>query len=494
MTGNAVQGAGGVSPALTRPLRLWGLLALLLLAQLPTRAEARDIYVRLSAAGSYTVASDGAMMLVDGGGKAHPLGNPAALRVAGGRLLAGKAAFALPVRITGGGLMRFNNRRYRGAFLITSRGLLNVLDLEDYLRGVLPAEVGASWPMEALRVQAIISRTYALRQSLARASRGYDVTDTVADQVYRGAGVETAATNQAVASTEREILTYGSELAFTPFHSDSGGHTANNADVWGRALPYLAGVPEPVAYASPNASWSVRIPRGSIEAALARIKAGVGVLSEVRVTHVDKGGRATALTFTGSRGTSSVKASQFRTAIGPNLLKSTMLTSRAGTPPAAPQPQPATPQESRPAPVDGRPLPPVPTSRDPMTFAQEKRLAQMTADGVFTTSELVDMLSNPNKKKGYFYIGLQRTGGSAPALQPARKPAPVVPIAPVTPVTRGGGFTVAREGDAFVFCGRGWGHGVGLSQWGSLTLAKNGWKGERILMHYYPGTEVKRYR
>ena len=129
-----------------------------------------------------------------------------------------------------------------------------------------------------------------------------------------------------------------------------------------------------------------------------------------------------------------------------------------------------------------------------MTFAHEKRLAQMTADGVFTTSELVDMLSNPNKKKGYFYIGLQRTGGSAPAPQPARKPAPVVPIAPVAPVARGGGFTVAREGDAFVFCGRGWGHGVGLSQWGSLTLAKNGWKGERILMHYYPGTEVKRYR
>lgn len=486
MTGYAARRGGGMPPALTEALRLWGLLALLLLVQLPTGAEARDIYVRLSAAGSYTVASDGAMTLVDGGGKAHPLRNPAALRVSGGRLLAGKTAFALPVRITGGGLMRFNNRRYRGVFLITNRGLLNVLDLEDYLRGVLPAEVGASWPMEALRVQAIISRTYALRQSLARASRGYDVSDTVADQVYRGAGVETAATNQAVASTEREILTYGSELAFTPFHSDSGGHTANNADVWGKALPYLTGVPEPVAYASPNASWSVRIPRGSIEAALARIKAGVGAISEVRVSHVDKGGRATALTFTGSRGTSSVKASQFRTAVGPNLLKSTMLTSGAG--PLSVAPQPGTPQGSRPLPAEGRPLPPVSTSRDPMTFAQEKRLAQMTADGVFTTSELVDMLSSPNKKKGYFYIGLQRTGGSAPAPQPVRKPTPVAPV------VRGSGFTVAREGDTFVFCGKGWGHGVGLSQWGSLTLAKNGWKGERILMHYYPGTEVKRYR
>ena len=99
-----------------------------------------------------------------------------------------------------------------------------MLNLEDYLRGVLPAEVGAKWPMEALRAQAIISRTYILRQSLNRSSRGYDVTDSVSDQVYRGAGVETARTNQAVQSTAGEVLIYGKDFAFTPFHSDSGGH------------------------------------------------------------------------------------------------------------------------------------------------------------------------------------------------------------------------------------------------------------------------------
>ena len=442
------------------------------------------------------------MTLVDSRGKSMRLEGTAALRVSGGHLNVGKAAFSLPVRITGTGLMRFNNRKYRGHFLITGHGLLNVLDIEQYLRGVLPAEVGASWPMEALRAQAIISRTFAVRQSFARAKRGYDVTDTVSDQVYRGAGVEAGATNQAVASTEREILTYGSDLAFTPFHSDSGGHTANNADVWGKNLPYLTGVPEPVTYASPNASWTARVPRSRIESAVG----GIGHISEVRVSEVDKGGRAVKVTLVGARGTKTLKASQFRTALGSNLIKSTMLTPTGGAftaaptaplPPVAPPvrpTQPTRPGKNAPA----KPTPPVPTSRDPMTLEQEKRLAQLTAEGVFTTSELVDMLSNPDKKKGYLYIGLQRTGGRMPT-QPANpvKPTPKTAPTPAPASYRGpatGGFTVAREGDTFIFYGRGWGHGVGLSQWGCQTLAKNGWTAERILMHYYPGTAVKRYR
>ena len=85
-------------------------------------------------------------------------------------------------------------------------GLLNVIDVEQYLRGVLPAEVGATWHMQALRAQAICARTYVLRQSMNRGTKGYDVVDTDADQVYKGAGVEADKTNQAVASTAGEIL------------------------------------------------------------------------------------------------------------------------------------------------------------------------------------------------------------------------------------------------------------------------------------------------
>ena len=109
------------------------------------------------------------------------------------------------------------------------------------------------------------------------------------------------------------------------------------------------------------------------------------------------------------------------------------------------------------------------------------------------------MLTNPDKKKGYLYLGFQRKGrGPAPqsAANPPRKavvpPAPV-PARPSPPPLSGGG-AIAREGDVFIFRGRGWGHGVGLSQWGALTLAGEGWTAERILEHYYPGTHVKSSR
>ena len=115
-------------------------------------------------------------------------------------------------------------------------------------------------------------------------------------------------------------------------------------------------------------------------------------------------------------------------------------------------------------------------------------MTQLTADGVFTASELIDMLTHPERREDYLRVGLKRAGKSlGGAAQPVKKDAP-------TPQSSGGGFAVSREGDYFIFSGRGWGHGVGLSQWGCQTLAKNGWTAERILAHYYPGTEVKRYR
>ena len=482
------------------------------------RSEARDAYVRLAAGGTFVVEGEHGLSLLAGGNQERELGRSATIALRGGKAVVGKHAFPLPVRIFSSGLLRFNRRSYRGDFLLTRNGLLNVLNLEDYLRGVLPAEVGAKWPQEALRVQAIISRTYLLRQSLNRSTRGYDVTDSVSDQVYRGAGVETARTNQAVQSTAGEVLIYGKDLAFTPFHSDSGGHTANNADVWGKVLPYLGGVPEPRAYRSPNTSWAVRISRTTVESALAKIGGSVGTVSEIRIAGTDKGGRSTALTFIGPRGSKTVKSSLFRMAIGPNILKSTMLTAGSGpvSGSAPQQPAPSAPPADSAAMPEikesdwvpdasgstdgGLPRAPVPTSNEPLSPAQEERLTRMTADGVFTTAELIDMLTNPDKKKGYLYIGFQRSGRRKPASQPAAKPprTTVVPPAPVpapsSPPPIPGGAAITKEGDAFIFRGRGWGHGVGLSQWGALTLAGEGWTAERILEHYYPGTHVKSSR
>lgn len=454
--------------------RLLLTLCLLLALALPKPAEARDIYVRLSSGGTFSVASDHSMTLT-AEGHSFSLGKSASLTLKGGKVTVGKYAFSLPARVTSPSLLRFNKKRYRGSFLLTQKGgLLNVLDIEHYLRGVLPAEVGSDWPDEALRAQAIISRTYALRQSLSRAKKGYDVVDTVADQVYQGAGVEAAKTDKAVSSTAQKVLAYGRELAFTPFHSDSGGYTASNAHVWGTEVPYLTGVPEAIAYTSPVSSWSARISQAKVEQAVMKLTGvNIGPVTAIRVSEVDKGGRAVKLTFTGSKGSKTVNASQFRTAVGASLLKSTMLkpsASAASKAAGSVSISPTKPQTSAQAPAR------ISSSRGESPASQEIR-------------NLYDQIFNGGKKS---QNPAQPPTVSIPRM-PQPNPAPVTPVPSPSPVTSSG-FSIAKAGNDFVFYGKGWGHGVGLSQWGALALAKNGWNAERILTHYYPGTTVRSYQ
>ncbi|GHV44539.1 stage II sporulation protein SpoIID [Synergistales bacterium] len=470
-----------------------------------SQARARDIYVRLSGpSGKFSISSGGNITLTDAGKKKHSIGKSATFTRSGAFVVSGKNKYSLPARISGGGLLSFNGRKYRGVFLLTKNfALINLLDVEDYLRGVLPAEAGSSQSEEYLKAHAIISRTFALKQSLSRSSRGYDVTDGTSDQVYKGAGIETSATDKAVRATAGEVLTYGGDLASTFFHSDSGGHTADVAQVWGQSIPYLRGVKEPVSYNSPNSNWTAKISSSQVQAALSKLKANVGTVREIRVSELDRGGRAVRLTFVGSGGSSSVKAGDFRMAVGPNVLKSTMLT---GTTPQTPPPdnrRSAPPPRSpvnKPAPAAAtkpKTAPPVPTSDAPMTEKEEEKLSRMTRDGVFTASELMDMLKNPRKLKGYLYIGLQRSGmDTTPKTLPDVRMPDIPQGDDSYRRTDGGGVAgvILNSSGSFVFHGKGWGHGVGLSQWGAKTLSEQGWTAERILEHYYSGAKVKKFQ
>lgn len=458
------------------------ILALTLSLIISCEASARDVYVRLSGSGSYSIGiTQGMLVMTDSEGRLANLGDETAIKVSGNNALIMGHSFMLPVRITGEGFLKFNGKTYRGAFLITQRGgLLNVLDVEQYLCGVLPAEVGASWPDEALRAQAISARTYVLKQSMNRADKGYDVVDTDSDQVYKGAGVETAKTNNAVSSTAGEILTYGKELAHTYFHSDSGGHTADISDVWGSKIPYLTGVPEVVSYKSPVSTWNARISASKIQNAIRKITGSdIGNITEIQVSEVDDGGRAVTMTFIGSKGSKTIKASQFRTTIDPRTLKSTMFTPSGG---AFNVKNDLTPsglvsQKSRQNTSSS-------SSSTGLTFEEEQGIAQMTAEGVFTSTELVDMLTNPDKKKNYYQIGLGRSTRTKAPAQTAQTAKPRSKY----------GYSIEKSGSDFVFYGRGWGHGVGLCQWGAMAMAEQGYTAERILTHYYPGTSVRRFR
>ena len=453
---------------------------IILIFSWPVELQARDVYVRLSNSGSYSIGiTEGMLTMTDAEGRLANLGDSAQISVSNGYVNIMGFSFLMPVRITGTGLLQFKDRIYRGAFLITQRaGLLNVLDVEQYLCGVLPAEVGANWHEQALRTQAICARTYVLKQSMNRADKGYDVVDTDADQVYKGAGIETAKTNQAVSSTAGEVLTYGRELAFTYFHSDSGGHTANIADVWGQEIPYLTGVPEVVNYKSPVSVWNAKVSAQKIQNAVKKVSGSdIGTVNEVQVSDVDEGGRAVRMTFIGTKGTQTIKASQFRLAVDPRTIKSTMFTPSGG---AFKVNNTATPsglvtrKETQRSPLD-------------LTMEEEQGIAKMTADGVFTTTELIDMLTNPDKRKNYYQTGIKRAG------KPSGTQTQKTPDKPKMNMDKYG-YSIEKAGSDFIFYGRGWGHGVGMCQWGAMAMAEQGYTAEKILAHYYPGTSVRKIK
>ena len=436
--------------------------------------EARDVYVKISGGSKFSIGiTEGTLVMTDSEGRVGNLGTSASISVSGSYANISGNSFLMPIRITGTGFLKFNGRTYRGAFLVTSRGgLLNVVNLENYLCGVLPAEVGASWHMEALRAQAISARTYVLKQSMNRAEKGYDVVDTDSDQVYKGAGVETAKTNQAVSSTAGEILTYGNELAMTYFHSDSGGHTADIADVWGQTLPYLTGVPEVVSYKSPVSVWNAKFSNAKIQSVIKKVTGSdIGTIREIQVSEVDEGGRAIRMNFIGSKGSKTIRASQFRVALDPRTLKSTMFTPSGGSFNVQNTSTPsglvaAQNNSNRPS---------------GLSFEEEQGIAKMTADGLFTTTELIDMMTNQAKQKNYYQIGLGRRGNKN------------IPVQNQKPRNKYG-YSIEKSGNDFVFYGRGWGHGVGLCQYGAMAMAEQGYKAEDILAHYYPGTIVRRIK
>jgi stage II sporulation protein D len=158
-------------------------------------------------------------------------------------------------------------------------------------------------------------------------------------------------------------------------------------------------------------------------------------------------------------------------AAGSRVIKSTNLQiSREGgaVPAQNPSPEPvkaATPD------VSAAPADPAQSSGD--------TLIDMTRAGAFTSKELIDMLAHPEKRKEYRAIGRERMGKKGEDMPPAT-PKPAAPAKLARPADPGG----------FVFTGRGWGHGVGLSQWGAKAMAEKNMNCEQILAHYFPGTKI----
>jgi SpoIID/LytB domain protein len=169
-------------------------------------------------------------------------------------------------------------RPYRGTIQVSLVGpklqAVNTLGLEAYLKGVVPAEMPFNWSPEALEAQAVAARSYAL--STMAVGRSYDVFSDERSQVYLGRAHEKPSTSAAVDATRGQVLLYAGKVAFTMFHSSSGGHTISYSEAYpgSTRYPYLAGVDDPYDVISPNHDWGPVLVDGKKAAKLLKVPGG----------------------------------------------------------------------------------------------------------------------------------------------------------------------------------------------------------------------------
>ena len=245
------------------------------------------------------------------------------LQAASGRRI---ATYTAPLQIDGGadGIVlkgRALNGRTSGAY----RGILevrpgafgvnaiNAVPLDAYVQGVVPVESPASWPLEALKAQAVAARTYAITST--KGGIGFEQYPDTRSQVYGGMGVEQAATNQAVTETARQVVTYQGRPVTTYFFSTSGGRTENNENSFGGPpQPWLRSVEDPYDDVSPRHRWRVQLSMGAAAAKLSGLVKGS--FRGVKVIRRGASPRVVAADVVGSRGTTRVTGATLRARFG----------------------------------------------------------------------------------------------------------------------------------------------------------------------------------
>ena len=357
-----------------------------------------------------------------------------------------------------GALVGLGRRAYRGSLVVRPEGIglqaLNLISLETYLPSVVGSEMPARWPAAALRAQAVAARTYALAQ--VRPTAAFDLKATVASQVYLGVEAETDSTRAAVAATRALVLRHGGALIDAVFHSSSGGSTENSGEMWNRQLPYLTSVPDRDDL-SPWRQWTVRFDPDQLRRAFREIDGA----RRIEVLAASSTGRVRRARVIGPAGSLDLSGSELRQRLG---LRSTLVRFHFE-----------------------EPAPPVPGGSGGITTATA--LAAAEAAGGSAAGDGARQRQAP-----------WRSGPPGP---PAPPPLPPLGAA-AGPGLGGDAAGGDRPSEVLVpllsppppsleVVGRGFGHGVGMSQWGAYALALRGKDYGDILRYYYRGAELVPY-
>ncbi|GBE00393.1 amidase enhancer precursor [bacterium BMS3Abin07] len=218
------------------------------------------------------------------------------------------------------GKLLFKGIQYSGKIEIfkSDQGLfvVNELPLEEYVKGVVKVETGKNWPIEALKAQAVASRTYAIYNMRHRNGSIYDLASSTLSQMYRGVKSDPDV-DIAVNATKGEILTYNGAPIDALYHSTSGGVTEFPEEVFGKSFPYLTSVKTDCT-ASPYYIWERRISRDILQNSL-----DIKNINNIEVISRTRTGRAKELRIDTSEDSVVITATKFRKAVGWKRLPST---------------------------------------------------------------------------------------------------------------------------------------------------------------------------
>ncbi len=359
-------------------------------------------------------------------------------------------------------LINHGSRTYRGSFLVENKNgtlnVINILDVDLYLLGVLPMEMGMSTaPPEALKAQAVVSRTYALRKKSANGS--YDLVSGTADQLYGGYGNEKSFTTAAVEATKGQAIFYDGKIIEAFFSANAGGYTEDAENVWNEALPYAKAVASPYdAYALEMAQdstgypgytyrWQVRYTIAELESRITKwnqdnpsIPINIGSFRQLKgyalaydpntrkiTDRSNSSGRITKLDIVGSTNTFSMHRETLRSFLS---LRSTLFT--------------ITPEGGT-----------------------------TVLNGAGSAVMLGQSIRESRAVAAY---------GKAAEINPGSNSFYVITAEGVKEMNKDESGTVT----AYVFDGKGYGHGVGMSQWGAIGMAQQaGMTYGQIIEHYY---------
>lgn len=231
------------------------------------------------------------------------------------------------------GVLTMNGRVFRGSVLAASSAggikAVNYLDLEEYIRGISIREISHYWPVEALRAQAVVFRTYAVFCMRQYSRRDYDVAADTSSQVYGGKHAERYRITDAIDQTKGEILTFGGEVLAAFFHSTCGGATAPATQVTDSDVPGINTVVCGYCRRSPYREWDLSLKKSAVQEALTKKGFAAQGLRDVRVVSADEYGRAVSVGVSTSAGEIIVKARDFRAALGVDRFRSTVFSVRS---------------------------------------------------------------------------------------------------------------------------------------------------------------------